>query len=180
MSLTEIAKEISTCQKCILHETRTNTVPGEGPEDAKVVFIGEGPGQNEDEQGIPFCGAAGKYLDELLKIAGLERLVGTTRSKPSSRANSPDGVEKLKLGGIPSVQSQFRKICILPSIAPTIRSILSSLSQSINVDVALDPTLRSCLSVPTFIVSPASKKGSSSLPTFKKIFTVPSAWPVRT
>jgi uracil-DNA glycosylase len=53
--------------------TRTNAVPGEGPPDAEVVLIGEGPGRNEDIQGRPFVGAAGKQLDGLLKEAGLAR-----------------------------------------------------------------------------------------------------------
>jgi len=64
---------ISFCTLCRLHESRKKAVPGEGPYDASIMFIGEGPGRNEDENGIPFCGAAGKFLDELLQIAGLER-----------------------------------------------------------------------------------------------------------
>ena len=61
------------CEKCPLSRTRTNAVPGEGPMDAEVMFIAEGPGKNEDEQGRPFVGAAGKFLDELLPMAGLSR-----------------------------------------------------------------------------------------------------------
>lgn len=73
MSLEDIAKEISECTKCDLHQTRTNTVPGEGNPDADILFIGEGPGAKEDEQGKPFVGSAGKYLDELLEMIGLTR-----------------------------------------------------------------------------------------------------------
>ncbi len=65
--------EIMTCAKCELHKSRKNAVPGEGPADAKVMFVGEGPGQNEDEQGRPFVGAAGKLLTELLESIGLSR-----------------------------------------------------------------------------------------------------------
>ena len=61
------------CTACPLHRTRTNAVPGEGPADARIVLIGEAPGRNEDEQGRPFVGAAGKLLDELLPMAGLSR-----------------------------------------------------------------------------------------------------------
>ncbi len=68
-----IERRIMVCTLCRLHETRKNAVPGEGPSDAKVMFIGEGPGRNEDINGRPFCGSSGKFLDELLKIAGLRR-----------------------------------------------------------------------------------------------------------
>ena len=61
------------CTRCPPSLTRTNAVPGEGPPDAAVVLIGEGPGRNEDQQGRPFIGAAGKQLDGLLGEAGLSR-----------------------------------------------------------------------------------------------------------
>lgn len=61
------------CVRCELSRARTNVVPGEGPPDARVVFIGEGPGYNEDQQGRPFVGPAGQFLDELLALAGLRR-----------------------------------------------------------------------------------------------------------
>lgn len=72
-ALLDIAHDISTCTKCGLCENRTNAVPGTGNPHAEVVFIGEGPGKNEDEQGIPFCGASGKFLDELLVSIGMDR-----------------------------------------------------------------------------------------------------------
>jgi uracil-DNA glycosylase family 4 len=56
-----------------LAETATNLVMGDGNLDADIIFIGEAPGKNEDEQGLPFVGAAGKFLNEMLKAAGLER-----------------------------------------------------------------------------------------------------------
>ena len=71
--LTELYKEIRACRKCILSQGRTNAVPGEGPEHADILFIGEGPGFHEDRQGRPFVGAAGKYLEELLERIGLKR-----------------------------------------------------------------------------------------------------------
>jgi len=73
LQLNEIATAIKGCQLCRLCEGRTNAVPGTGPVTAEVVFIGEGPGKNEDEQGIPFCGASGKFLDELLESILLSR-----------------------------------------------------------------------------------------------------------
>ncbi len=69
----EINKEIYKCEKCPLHKTRRNPVPGEGSLDAEIMFIGEGPGRNEDLTGRPFVGAAGKFLDELLLGIGLKR-----------------------------------------------------------------------------------------------------------
>ena len=65
--------EIQTCQRCILAQGRTHAVPGEGPENAGIMFIGEGPGFHEDRQGRPFVGAAGQYLEELLGGIGLRR-----------------------------------------------------------------------------------------------------------
>ncbi len=71
--LVEIAHEVSLCEKCDLHFSRKKTVPGEGPANAEVMFIGEGPGFYENEQGRPFVGPSGKFLDELLARAGLKR-----------------------------------------------------------------------------------------------------------
>ena len=65
--------EILVCTKCELHKGRTRAVPGEGPDNARIMFVGEGPGQNEDEQGRPFVGAAGKFLTELIESIGLKR-----------------------------------------------------------------------------------------------------------
>jgi DNA polymerase len=64
--LLQIADEVRSCTKCQLHLGRKNAVPGEGPADSDIVFIGEGPGFHENEQGRPFVGAAGKFLEELL------------------------------------------------------------------------------------------------------------------
>lgn len=61
------------CTKCKLHETRTNVVFGTGVRDAEVLFVGEGPGENEDLQGEPFVGRGGKLLDKYLDVIGLDR-----------------------------------------------------------------------------------------------------------
>ncbi len=71
--LTQVAKEVSICQKCALYHSRKHAVPGEGPADAEIMCIGEGPGFYENEQGRPFVGAAGKFLEDLLAQAGLKR-----------------------------------------------------------------------------------------------------------
>ncbi len=69
----DIAKQVSVCEKCNLHLTRKRSVPGEGPINAHMLFIGEGPGYNENEMGRPFVGQAGKFLDELISHAGYQR-----------------------------------------------------------------------------------------------------------
>ena len=69
----ELYTEVRGCQRCALAKTRTLAVPGEGPLDSEVMFIGEAPGVNEDRQGRPFVGQAGAFLEELLGEAGLSR-----------------------------------------------------------------------------------------------------------
>jgi len=71
--LAEISKQVAICENCKLHYSRKRSVPGEGPADSEILFIGEGPGFYENEQGRPFVGQAGKFLDELLATAGYSR-----------------------------------------------------------------------------------------------------------
>ncbi|MEX0788238.1 MAG: uracil-DNA glycosylase [Anaerolineales bacterium] len=71
--LEAIAGEVRVCTLCKLHQSRKNAVPGEGPAGADLMFIGEGPGFHENEQGRPFVGAAGRFLEELLAGIGLKR-----------------------------------------------------------------------------------------------------------
>lgn len=68
-----LKKECLACEGCALAETRHNVVFGDGAENAEILFIGEGPGQNEDEQGKPFVGRAGKLLDDMMEMVGLDR-----------------------------------------------------------------------------------------------------------
>ena len=72
-TLKQVAGEVAICTNCILHKTRKKSVPGEGPANSGIMFIGEGPGMNENEQGRPFVGAAGNFLNQLLAQAGLKR-----------------------------------------------------------------------------------------------------------
>lgn len=72
-TLAQIAREVSVCTRCMLHHSRKLAVPGEGPVDSEIMFIGEGPGFHENEQGRPFVGAAGKYLEELLAKINMRR-----------------------------------------------------------------------------------------------------------
>lgn len=72
-SLSKINKEVRNCKKCSLYKKAENPVPGEGPKNAKLFFIGVAPGKQEDLTGKPFVGRAGKFLDKLLKQNKIER-----------------------------------------------------------------------------------------------------------
>ncbi len=71
--LDHVAAQVRACQLCPLGRLRTNAVPGEGPHDAELLFIGEGPGYHEDKQGRPFVGPSGQLLDNLLHSIGMTR-----------------------------------------------------------------------------------------------------------
>jgi uracil-DNA glycosylase len=93
-----IAQETQRCTLCALHTGRTRAVPGEGPPDAKIMLIGEGPGYHEDRQGRPFVGPSGQFLDELLAMAGLKRsevFIGNVVKcrPPQNRDPQPDEVK---------------------------------------------------------------------------------------
>ena len=85
-SLSELYKEIAVCQRCDLFKHRTEAVPGEGAENAEIMFIGEAPGWHEDQQGRPFVGPAGQYLDNLLATINLKReqvyITNVVKSRP--------------------------------------------------------------------------------------------------
>ena len=72
-ALTELCRQMASCHACGLAQQRTQVVPGEGADNAQVVFIGEAPGYHEDRLGRPFVGPAGAFLDELLALAGMSR-----------------------------------------------------------------------------------------------------------
>jgi DNA polymerase len=96
--LTDLYQEIKVCQNCILSQGRTHAVPGEGPEDADIMFIGEGPGFHEDRQGRPFVGAAGNYLTELLEQIELSReqvyITNVVKCRPpGNRDPQPEEIE---------------------------------------------------------------------------------------
>ena len=95
--LARIAAEVNVCTLCKLHHGTIKAVPGEGPAHAKIMFIGEAPGFNEDRQGRPFVGAAGKFLEELLALAGLRRgdvfIANVVKHRPpNNRDPEPDEI----------------------------------------------------------------------------------------
>ncbi len=92
-----IGSEVRACKLCKLHATANKGVPGEGPSNAKIMFIGEAPGFNEDRQGRPFVGAAGQFLEELLALAGLRRqdvyITNVVKHRPpNNRDPEPDEI----------------------------------------------------------------------------------------
>lgn len=98
LPLDEIRSQVERCRACSLSESRTNVVFGDGNPHAKVLIVGEAPGKNEDLQGKPFVGAAGKFLDELLEAAGLKRgdvfIANVLKCRPPSNRNpQPSEIE---------------------------------------------------------------------------------------
>lgn len=95
MNLKELHARILVCPDCALSSTRTRAVPGEGSENASIFLIGEGPGWHEDQQGRPFVGPAGKFLDELLSIAGFKRpevfITNVVKCRPPSNRDPLPG-----------------------------------------------------------------------------------------
>jgi uracil-DNA glycosylase family 4 len=96
--LEKLARQIVVCTRCELHRSRKKAVPGEGPTHAEIMFIGEGPGARENEQGRPFVGASGKFLDQLLEQAGVTRadvwITNVVKCRPpGNRDPLPDEIE---------------------------------------------------------------------------------------
>lgn len=97
-SLQELRDQIARCKKCKLGTPTARAVPGEGNPNSKVMFVGEAPGFYEDQQGKPFVGPAGKFLDELLQIAGFSRsdvfITNVVKHRPpANRDPEPDELE---------------------------------------------------------------------------------------
>lgn len=90
-ALVPLYEQIADCPNCELARTRSRTVPGSGPSTAEIMFVGEAPGKNEDELGLPFIGAAGRFLDELLASAGLSRrtvyICNVVKCRPPNNAD---------------------------------------------------------------------------------------------
>ncbi len=111
VELEKIAVEVGKCRKCELGSSRTNAVPGEGDCDARIVFVGEGPGADEDAQGRPFVGRAGKLLDKIIAAMGLERsdvfICNILKCRPpGNRDPKPDEIHSC----LPYLQQQIEII----------------------------------------------------------------------
>ena len=93
-----LLESIGACRRCRLCETRTHVVPGEGNPNARLMFIGEGPGRDEDQQGRPFVGASGQLLDRMIHALGMERtdvyIANVVKCRPPMNRNpEPDEAE---------------------------------------------------------------------------------------
>lgn len=101
MSLADLCESLRNCQECRLASGRTQVVFGSGNPEASIMFVGEAPGFHEDKQGVPFVGAAGKLLTELLESVGLSRsqiyIANVIKCRPpQNRDPAPDEVETCK------------------------------------------------------------------------------------
>jgi DNA polymerase len=95
LALSELYQEVAACRLCDLYRHATRPVPGDGPENSQIVFIGEAPGWHEDQQGRPFVGPAGQYLDTLLASIGLKReqvyITNVVKHRPPSNRDPLPG-----------------------------------------------------------------------------------------
>jgi len=116
--LDKLADRIRACEKCRLCKTRKNTVPGEGPPDARLFFIGEAPGRNEDETGRPFIGQSGQLLTILLGEAGIDRkevfITSILKCRPpNNRKPKDDEIERCKPYLLQQVKAINPKMIVL-------------------------------------------------------------------
>lgn len=118
MSLNKLNKVIQSCKKCNLWKTRVNAVPGEGSPDAKIFFLGQAPGRNEDLQGRPFVGLAGKFLNKLLDSIDLKReevfITGAVKCfPPKNRKPAPAEVKACKPYLLKQIEITNPKLIVL-------------------------------------------------------------------
>jgi DNA polymerase len=126
--LNELADEIRVCPKCRLSQTRINAVPGEGNPNARIMFVGEAPGENEDKQGRPFIGQAGKLLSKLLDQAGVDRedvfITNTVKCRPpQNRVPLGDEIEACNDWLMAQIAAIGPKI-ICPLGSPALKTLL--------------------------------------------------------
>lgn len=128
--LEKVHSQILVCTLCDLHKSRTKAVPGDGPYNANVMFVGEGPGENEDKQGLPFVGAAGRLLHTLLESIGLKRsdvfITNIVKCRPpGNRAPRKNEIAACN----PYLQSQFSIIkpkIVCPLGTPAITTLMGT------------------------------------------------------
>ncbi len=128
--LNEIKKQVLSCDKCTLCVNRINAVPGEGSCNAAIMFVGEAPGANEDKQGRPFIGQAGKLLDKLLAMISLQRedvfITNIAKCRPpQNRVPAKEEIEACR----PYLMAQISAIkpkVIVPLGSPSVKTLLGS------------------------------------------------------
>lgn len=135
-TLEEIREDLGECTRCKLHEERTNIVFGEGNPEARIVFVGEGPGRDEDTQGRPFVGRAGKLLTKIINAMGLKRsdvyICNVVKCRPPNNRNpEPDEVaacEPFLIRQLRSIQPEV--IICLGSVATSLLLKMKSVKMS--------------------------------------------------
>ncbi len=128
--LNQLAKEVNACRKCDLGSLRRNAVPGEGNPHAQIVFVGEGPGADEDAQGRPFVGRSGQLLDKIIIAMGLKRsdvyICNIVKCRPpENREPRPDEI----ISCLPFLKNQLSLIrpkVIVALGAPAARTLLET------------------------------------------------------
>ncbi len=184
MELEEISERVSNCTKCRLSENRTHAVPGEGDGNADLLFVGEGPGRQEDEQGRPFVGRAGNKLTEILKSVSLERsdvfITNVVKCRPpENRTPKQDEIETC----LPYLEAQIAEIN--PSIIVTLGN--AATKTLLDTDDGITSTRgqfygwRGTIQIfpmfhPSYLLrNPSREKGSPKYQTWKDIKKVKSA-----
>ena len=128
--LEKIAEQVRQCKKCELGSLRTNAVPGQGNPNTRIVFVGEGPGADEDAQGIPFIGRSGQLLEKIIKAMGFQRSevwIGNIIKcrPPNNRDPKPDEI----INCLPYLQKQIELInpeIIVTLGAPAAKTLLNT------------------------------------------------------
>ncbi len=134
--LEEIRRRLGNCKRCKLHQTRHHIVFGEGNPNAILVLVGEAPGREEDLQGRPFVGAAGKLLDKMLSAIDLDRykdayICNIIKCRPPGNRNpQPDEIEAC----LPFLKAQLAVIC--PKVICTLGSIATHTLLNTNVPIS--------------------------------------------
>ena len=167
----ELKELASTCQQCGLCETRTNVVFGKGPNPCSVMIIGEGPGEQEDLQGIPFIGKAGQLLTKILDSVGINRdndvfITNTVKCRPpNNRDPKPEEIDACKPYLIRQIQLIQPKILLLLG-SPSLKTILEEKLgitkvrgkwYTAKVDYMTDPLYIMPLFHPSYLLRNASK-----------------------
>lgn len=133
-TLDHVTREIYVCQKCILSQTRTNTVPGMGVTNPLVLVVGEGPGQQEDLQGKPFVGKSGMYLDKWLQAINLSRdknvfISNIVKCRPPSNRN-PHPEEMSACSKYLELQIEILKPKLILAVGKVAGNVLSGNSEA--------------------------------------------------
>jgi DNA polymerase len=129
-TLQEIRQEMGKCTRCKLHKTRKNIVFGEGNPEARLMFIGEGPGADEDEQGRPFVGRAGKVLTSLINKMGLKRedvyIANVVKCRPPENRNPEQEEVRACIGFLKSQISAISPTVIIALGTVATQAILAT------------------------------------------------------